>query len=152
VTQAWIIIAAILAACSGGPAKAEADVLQPGSYEVRYRLELPHVEQWAITRTATICIPGESGGGSSGLRVLSGNNPLAACATTDAKRAGSDLTFRISCEGRGAARAFARYRLGADAFAGRIAMVMGGKNMTMTEVQAGRRVGTCDEASPLMGR
>jgi hypothetical protein len=143
-TQAWIIVAAILAAYLGGQSQAAAGDLQPGSYEVRYRLELPHVEQWAITRTATICIPGESGGGSSGLRVLSGNNPLAVCATTDAKREGSDLTFRIACEGRGAARAFARYRLGVDAFAGRIAMVMGGKNMTMTEVQEGRRVGTCE--------
>jgi hypothetical protein len=26
-------------------------------------------------------------------------------------------------------------------------MVMGGKNMTMTEVQAGRRIGSCDPAS-----
>jgi hypothetical protein len=34
------------------------------------------------------------------------------------------------------------------AFEGRIAMVMGGKNMTMTEVQSGRRVGGCDLSSP----
>ena len=33
-----------------------------------------------------------------------------------------------------------------DAFTGRIAMVMGAKNMTMTEVQHARRVGECSPA------
>jgi hypothetical protein len=33
-----------------------------------------------------------------------------------------------------------------DAFTGRIAMVMGAKNMTMTEVQHGRRIGECSPA------
>jgi hypothetical protein len=54
------------------------------------------------------------------------------------------LRFDILCEGRGAAWASAVYRLMPDAFEGRIAMVMGGKNMTMTEVQSGRRIGACD--------
>jgi hypothetical protein len=35
-----------------------------------------------------------------------------------------------------------------SAFEGRIAMVMGGKNMTMSEVQTGRRVGSCDPSAP----
>jgi hypothetical protein len=33
--------------------------------------------------------------------------------------------------------------LAADHFAGRVAMVMGGKNMTMAEVQRAKRVGDC---------
>jgi len=36
--------------------------------------------------------------------------------------------------------------LSSYAFTGRIAMVMGAKNMTMTEVQHARRVGGCNPA------
>jgi hypothetical protein len=36
--------------------------------------------------------------------------------------------------------------LAADHFAGRVAMVMGGKNMTMVEVQRAQRVGDCGSA------
>jgi hypothetical protein len=59
------------------------------------------------------------------------------------------LSFDILCDGRGAARARAVYTLMPRGFEGRIAMVMGGKNMTMTEVQAGHRVGSCDMAGAL---
>ena len=34
-----------------------------------------------------------------------------------------------------------------NAFSGRIAMVMGAKNMTMTEVQRARRIGECSPAT-----
>ena len=75
---------------------------------------------------------------------MSANNPLASCPASDVERDGATLRFDILCEGRGAARARAVYKLRPNAFEGRIAMVMGGKNMTMTEVQNGRRVGSCD--------
>ncbi len=64
-------------------------------------------------------------------------------AAGEVERDGDALRFAIACEGRGAARASAVYRLLPEAFEGRIAMVMGGKNMTMTEVQSGRRIGPC---------
>ena len=76
--------------------------------------------------------------------MLSRNNPLADCEANNVERDGATLTFDILCEGRGAAWAKAVYRLMPDAFEGRIAMVMGGKNMTMTEVQTGRRIGNCE--------
>ena len=38
------------------------------------------------------------------------------------------------------------YKLSSNAFTGRIAMVMGAKNMTMTEVQHARRIGECSPA------
>jgi hypothetical protein len=38
------------------------------------------------------------------------------------------------------------YELSTNAFTGRIAMVMGAKNMTMTEVQHARRIGECSPA------
>ena len=119
-------------------------LLQGGAYEVRVRLELPNVHHWAATSTTTICVADT--GGASPLPVLSTNNPLAKCPATNLRRDGASLSFDIVCAGRGAARARAIYTLMPDAFEGRIAMVMGGKNMTMTEVQAGRRVGRCDPA------
>jgi hypothetical protein len=78
--------------------------------------------------------------------VLSVNNPFAGCPARNVRWSGTDLSFDIVCEGRGAAKARATYTLLPGAFEGRIAMVMGGKNMTMTEVQVGRRVGGCDPA------
>jgi hypothetical protein len=45
------------------------------------------------------------------------------------------------------AKARADYTLSADRFEGRIFIVLGAKNMTMTEVQAGRRVGACGPAA-----
>jgi uncharacterized protein DUF3617 len=132
-----------LAALFAGPALAGQDraLLEPGSYEVTFRLELPYLESWAINRSATICIPTDASNGA--LPVLSGNNPLSECPAVNVRREGAALSFGIRCEGRDAARARALYTLTPDGFAGRIAMVMGGKNMTMTEVQVGRWLGPC---------
>ena len=55
----------------------------------------------------------------------------------------TELGYAIACPGRDTMRASAAYRLTPDGFRGRVAMIMGAKNMTMTEVQAGRRLGTC---------
>src|SRR5262245_5562873 len=124
----------------GGP-------LQGGSYLVTFRLEPPHVEDWAVDKTTTICVPSAEGTSDITLPVLSGNNPLAKCPAKNVQRDGATLRFDIVCDGRNAARARAVYALTPRGFKGRIAMVMGGKNMTMTEVQVGRRVGTCHLAS-----
>jgi hypothetical protein len=121
--------------------------LQAGTYEVTFRLELPHVEEWAVDKTTTICVPNAGGASAAPLPVLSGNNPLATCPASNLRREGAMLTFDIRCPGRNAARARAVYTLMPGGFKGRIAMVMGAKNMTMTEVQAGRRIGSCDLAS-----
>jgi hypothetical protein len=126
-----------------GPAQSDA-LLQDGAYEVELRLELPNVLSWSASRsTTTICLPY---GGATGapFPVLSSNNPLAKCPARNLRQDGATLRFDILCEGRGAAWASAVYKLMPDAFEGRIAMVMGGKNMTMTEVQSGRRIGRCD--------
>jgi Protein of unknown function (DUF3617) len=137
--RAWVILA------MGGIGVAAAGQLQTaptnGTYEVDVRLELPHLEDWAVKKRATICI--SDGDRTRGLTVLSDNNPLARCPTSNIRRDGATLTFDIVCEGRNAARASAKFSLMSEAFRGRIAMVMGGKNMTMTETHVGRRVGTC---------
>ena len=122
-------------------------LLQAGSYDVTYRLELPHVERWAVDKTRTICVAAAGAAPIAPLPVLSGNNPLATCPAANIRREGATLRFDIVCDGRNAARAHAAYTLTPGGFKGRIAMVMGAKNMTMTEVQVGRRVGSCDLAS-----
>jgi hypothetical protein len=129
-----------------GVAKAEPSeaLLQDGAYEVRARLEIPNVVNYAATSTATICLPHAAGADGPPFPVLSSNNPLARCPASNLERDGATLRFDIVCAGRGAAFARAVYTLLPRAFEGRIAMVMGGKNMTMTEVQSGRRVGSCD--------
>jgi Protein of unknown function (DUF3617) len=118
--------------------------LQGGSYEITYRLELPHLERWAVDKQKTICISKMQ---EPVLPVLSPNTPFAKCRTENWQQDGADLTYEIVCEGRASARAHAVYHFAPGEFQGRIAMVMGAKNMTMTEVQSGRRAGSCDLAS-----
>ncbi len=138
--------AVILMGILAGVAHADREevLLQAGSYEVVFRLELPHVENWAVNRTSTICVTDAASVTDFRLPVLSGNNPLAKCPSRNARLNGATLEFDIICAGRDAARARAVYSLKPREFVGRVAMVMGGKNMTMTEVQVGRRVGACD--------
>lgn len=122
--------------------------LQQGAYEVSVRLELPHLDSSAAMKIASICVPAEEVSASLGLTVLSDNNPLSACPISNVQRDGGILSFDIVCPGVNAASASAVYNLQADRFAGRITMKMGGKNMTMTEVQTGRRSGSCREPAP----
>jgi hypothetical protein len=127
-------------------AEGQATPLRGGAYEVKFRLELPHVEEWAVDKIRTICVPDADGAFDAPLPVLSGNNPLAKCPASNFRRDGATLRFDIVCEGRNAARARAVYSLASSAFKGRIWMVMGAKNMTMTEVQVGHRIGSRDLA------
>lgn len=121
----------------------QAEYLGPGEYDVSVRLELPHLDTTPAMKVATICISAEEVSPNLGLAVLSDNNPLAKCPTSNVQRSGGVLTFYIICPGVNAASASAVYNLRVDRFDGRINMKMGGKNMTMTEVQSGRRVGDC---------
>ena len=118
-------------------------LLQAGSYEVQVSLELPHVEDTGAKKTANICVTRPERSDNRGLVVLSENNPLGHCPASNFHQEGDTLTFDIACPGGNAAIASAKYVLGARSFQGRISMKMGGKNMTMTETQTGRRVGDC---------
>jgi hypothetical protein len=130
-------------------AVAEDIVLSGGAYEVTYRLEVPHVERFAMNFSTRICVPEAKAGSPVALPVLSQNNPLAKCPPSAIRGAGDTLSFEIHCPGRRyeAARAEALYKLSPGGFQGRIHMVMGGKNMTFVEVQTGRRTGGCIPSS-----
>ncbi|WP_244749117.1 DUF3617 domain-containing protein [Methylobacterium indicum] len=119
-------------------------MLESGSYEVEVKLELPHLEDMTGKKVVRRCLTSEANGNNHGIAVLSDNNPLSQCPVSNVRQDGGELTFDIACAGRNSAHASARYVLAPASFRGRIAMQMGGKNMTMTEVQAGRRTGACD--------
>lgn len=129
-----------------GPASAEPMMLESGTYEVEVKLELPHLEDMTQTKRVQLCLSAAPGTNNHGITVLSDNNPLAKCPVSNIRETGGELTFEIACEGKNAAKATARYVLAPEQFRGRITMQMGGKNMTMTEVQAGRRTGACEGA------
>jgi hypothetical protein len=59
---------------------------------------------------------------------------------------GARLEYDIVCAGRDAPRAKAIYTLAPAELRGRISITMGAKNMTMTEVQIGHRLGNCATA------
>ena len=141
-------LALILAAAPLCPVRAGEDLLAAGQYSVDVRLELPHVEDLNMKKTAAICVMPDGGDGSRGLTVLGDNNPLSRCPASNVHQDGSVLTFDILCEGTNAARASASYTLAETNFRGRITMKLGGKNMTMSETQVGRRVGACPETPP----
>jgi hypothetical protein len=126
--------------------RAEPRSLTAGSYEITARLELPHLERWGVDKTTIICLPDSLSPGNIPVPVVSTNNPFAKCSAANLLVEGSKLEYDIVCHERGAARGHAVYQLSSNAFTGRIAMVMGGKNMTMTEVQHARRTGECSPA------
>lgn len=122
--------------------------LDNGAYEVVVNLDLPHLEGLGASRTATICVDNESKAPARGLVVLSENNPLAHCPASNVIETSTELKFEVHCEGKNAAEGHAAYTLLGDHFEGRIDMKMGGKNMTMTETQKGRRTGDCVTEKP----
>jgi Protein of unknown function (DUF3617) len=133
------LMIAVLAAAS--PAAAEP--LQPGLYEIAVRLVMPNLGDAIQPATLRRCLPPAAIADGSAFAVLSSNNPLAACPRLDWKFKDGFTAFRIACEGPNMAKADASFEAAGDRFQGRFVMNMGGKNMTMTEYQLGRRIGNC---------
>jgi hypothetical protein len=126
------------------PALAEAGeaLLEPGSSRVEVRLELPHLSDTDATKEVVICVDGGKDP-TAALRALSTNNPLADCPVHGHRISGDTIHFEVACKGTNAAKGSAVFQLDHDSYRGRIVMKMGGKNMTMTEHQVGRRMGPC---------
>lgn len=121
--------------------------IKNGLYEVHFRLELPHLETHAVDQKTTICIDKSSSQGHGPpLPLLSQNDIFSGCRIENIRQNEADFSYDIACKGRGAARATAVYAFSADAFSSRIAIMQGAKNMTMTEVQRGRRLGRCSRS------
>jgi hypothetical protein len=115
---------------------------QPGAYAVETRVALPHLEDLNTRSLATLCLTADAAH-AHGLGSLSANTPLAGCPIAALRQEGATLSFDIVCAGKNQARGSARFVLAPERFEGRITMRLGGKNMTMTEIQSGRRTGAC---------
>ena len=139
-------IASLSLASQPHPLRASPLSLPSGSYELTARLELPHLERWGVNKTTTICLSNSRGPDEIPVPVVSANNPFAKCSAANLIADGLTLEYDIVCPERGSARGHAVYKISTDGFSGRVAMVMGAKNMTMSEVQRGRRVGECSPA------
>jgi hypothetical protein len=116
---------------------------QRGSYEITARLELPHLERWAVDKNTIICLPDLLSDGGPPIPIISANNPFGKCSTANLTMEAPKLEYDIVCPGRGSAKGHAIYIFSVNTFSGRVAMVLGGKNMTMTEVQQAHRTGEC---------
>lgn len=135
----------VLILASIGPAGSTS--LKPGLYAIELRVELPNLGDALPPKTIERCIESAHAATSKGFTVLMENNPLTACPASDETTDDDRLTFQIACPGGNAAKATAVFDLASDRFEGRIKMNMGGKNMTMSEVQRGRRIGDCSGLS-----
>ena len=146
-TPLQTLLAVTISVMAAPPALCETRIdeasLPIGSYAITTRLELPHLERWAIDKSTTICLSGRAAGGRMPIPILSDNTPFATCVAANLVVDRGRLEYDVLCPGRGSAKAHATYSLGTDHFAGRVVMVLGGKNMTMTEVQHAQRVGDC---------
>ena len=125
------------------PACAQGRLPQGGSYELTARLELPHLKRWAVDKTTVICLPPFLNDDKLPIPIVSANNPFTKCSVANLMTQTPKLEYDIVCPGRGAAKGHAIYLLSVDSFSGRVAMVLGAKNMTMTEVQQAQRTGEC---------
>lgn len=141
-----VVVAAACLASIAQAASAGDAALAAGVYEVTYRLDLPHLEN-REEKVVTVCLKNAGAADGVTFPVLSSNNPLSSCPVRNLKREGDDFSFDIVCAGGNSAKAKGAFSLGADRFQGAIAMTMGGKNMTMTEVQRGARVGDCPQSA-----
>ena len=119
-----------------------------GLYAITFRLELPHLERWAIEQTKNTCLSEREGSGKLPIPILSANHPFEMCTAANLTAGPARLEYEVVCPGRDAAGAHATYAFGPDGITGRVAMVMGAKNMTMTEVQHAKRVAGCDKKAP----
>jgi hypothetical protein len=76
--------------------------------------------------------------------VRSVSNPtIAACPVVRRRREESRLEVEVACQPVNTGWASARFVLADAGYTGRIAVTMGGKNMTLTEVQRAERIGEC---------
>ena len=133
--------AALLLSLVSGASASEA---QPaGSYAVDAALQIPNVSGPSWQGTRVLCLGLGAEPGRLPIPVLSPNSPFGGCEARDLERTATHLRYRIVCPGRDSARALASYELSADGFRGEVAMLLGGKNMTLTEHQVGRRLGVC---------
>ena len=132
-----------LAASLAAGAQAAEVALKPGLYEIEIRLSLPNVQDTAPPMRLTRCVSPADLQTGQAFFVLS-DNPLKTCSLLDYEAGAAGMVaYRIACTGPNRGSAVALFDTAGTSYRGTIAMNMGGKNMTMSETQIGKRIGDC---------
>jgi len=139
----WLLIAAgALAAVAATGAGAEDSSLTPGLYRVEVRIGLPNVQDVAAPLVVTRCVSREGLRTGQAFFILS-DNPLKTCELVDYQASPGTAIYRVACVGHNRGSAAAVFDTKSATYRGTITMNMGGKNMTMSETQIGKRIGDC---------
>lgn len=124
------------------PLTAFADGLAPGAYDVRVAVKIPNVNVSNADFTTRVCWRGVEDAAIT-LGPL-GPGPLKDC-NAIARQSGTALLIDTKCAGPNAGWAVSTYHVTPSGFRGTVNMNMGGKNMTVQEIQRGTRVGPCTQ-------
>lgn len=116
--------------------------MTPGLYQVEVRVALPNVQDVAAPRVLNRCVGPDDLKSGKAFFVMS-DNPLKSCDLLDYQVISGTATYRIACPGPNRGSAVAVFDFTGTSYRGSIRMNMGGKNMTMSETQVGRRIGDC---------
>jgi len=139
VMRVSLVLALVVPICD---LQADDAALKPGFYEVTVTLEMPNVVTGIGPGTVHRCVTAADLRTGNAFGVL-GDNPIRTCPITDYSVSANRALYRIACPGPNAPSAVGTFDLASTSFRGVITMDMGGKNMTMSERQRGRRVGAC---------
>jgi hypothetical protein len=135
-------MAGVIAALAVTGSAAADSSLTPGLYQVEVRISLPNVQDVAAPLLVTRCLGAEDLQTGRAFSILS-DNPLKSCDLVDYQATAGTAIYRIACAGPNRGSAVAVFDTKAFAYRGTIKMNMGGKNMTMSETQSGKRIGDC---------
>ena len=137
-----IALASVISALMAAGADAATPLLTPGLYQIEVRISLPHVQDTAAPMVLTRCVRAADLESGLAFSVLS-DNPLRSCDVLDYQATGDTAVYRIACPGPNRGSAVAVFDTTRTTYRGSIKMNMGGKNMTMSETQFGKRIGEC---------
>lgn len=134
--------ASVVAALAATGSIAADPSLTPGLYQVEVRISLPNVQDVAAPIVTTRCVGAADLKSGQAFFVLS-DNPLKNCDLLDYQATPDTALYRIVCPGPNMGSAVALFETTGAAYRGSVKMNMGGKNMTMSETQVGKRIGDC---------
>jgi hypothetical protein len=134
-----LLLACFLLVCA---VRADDAALKPGFYEVTVTLEMPNVVTGIGPGTVHRCVTAADLASGNAFGVL-GENPIRSCPIADYSISANRALYRITCPGPNAPSAVGAFDFATTSYRGVITMNMGGKNMTMSERQRGRRIGAC---------
>jgi hypothetical protein len=138
-----LVAAGVIAALASTGAGAADSSLAPGLYQVEVRIHLPNVQDVAAPLIVTRCLTPENLQTGQAFFILS-DNPLKACNLAEYQSTAGTAIYRIVCAGHNRGSAVAVFDTKPATYRGTITMNMGGKNMTMSETQVGKRIGDCE--------